>query len=237
MRPTNGRCVRCWHPCARAMPPRRGAFRKSSMTCVEDGDRALLRYARQFDSLEGAIEVSHGEMRDAATRVPRDVRAALRAAARNIGVVAKTPGPARLEDAGRPGCRGRTAGRSRSIASGCYVPAGRYPLPSSLLMTAIPASAAGVREIIVACPRPAPVIMAAALEAQGHADVSRRRGARNRGARLRDEDSSAGRQDRGSRQSIRRSRKSTRRRRLRHRFLRRPNRDRHRRLRAARLSG
>jgi len=45
------------------------------------------------------------------------------------------------------------------------VPGGRYPLPSSLLMTAIPAVAAGVGEIIVACPKPAPVVMAAALEA------------------------------------------------------------------------
>ena len=53
----------------------------------------------------------------------------------------------------------------RSIASGCYVPGGRYPLPSSLLMTAIPARVAGVREVIAVCPRPAPVVMAAALEA------------------------------------------------------------------------
>ena len=48
---------------------------------------------------------------------------------------------------------------------GCYVPAGRYPLPSSLLMTAIPAAAAGVEEVVAVCPRPAPVVMAAALEA------------------------------------------------------------------------
>ena len=48
---------------------------------------------------------------------------------------------------------------------GCYVPAGRYPLPSSLLMTAIPARAAGVPEVIVACPRPDAAVFAAALEA------------------------------------------------------------------------
>src|SRR5262249_59924405 len=48
---------------------------------------------------------------------------------------------------------------------GCYVPGGRFPLPSSLLMTAIPARVAGVREVIVACPNPAPAIMAAAIEA------------------------------------------------------------------------
>jgi histidinol dehydrogenase len=48
---------------------------------------------------------------------------------------------------------------------GCYVPGGRYPLPSSLLMTAIPAAAAGVADVIAVCPRPEPVVMAAALEA------------------------------------------------------------------------
>ena len=48
---------------------------------------------------------------------------------------------------------------------GCYVPAGRYPLPSSLLMTAIPAGTAGVREGVAVCLRPAQVVMAAALEA------------------------------------------------------------------------
>jgi histidinol dehydrogenase len=48
---------------------------------------------------------------------------------------------------------------------GCYVPGGRYPLPSSLLMTAVPASVAGVQEIIAVCPRVDRTVMAAALEA------------------------------------------------------------------------
>jgi histidinol dehydrogenase len=129
------------------------------------GDAALSRYARRFDSLEGPIEVPPDEMREAAAQVPRDVRAALRAAARNIAVVAKRQVP-----------RGWRTRVDRGVVVeqrvvpldrvGCYVPAGRYPLPSSLLMTAIPAACAGVAEIVVACPRPAPVIMAAALEAR-----------------------------------------------------------------------
>src|SRR5205823_12295340 len=49
---------------------------------------------------------------------------------------------------------------------GCYVPGRRFPLPSSLLMTAVPARVAGVRDIIAVCPRPEPVVMAAALEAR-----------------------------------------------------------------------
>jgi histidinol dehydrogenase len=48
---------------------------------------------------------------------------------------------------------------------GCYVPGGRHPLPSSLLMTAIPAATAGVPEVIVACPKPDDTVMFAALEA------------------------------------------------------------------------
>ena len=47
-------------------------------------------------------------------------------------------------------------------AVGCYVPSGRHPLPSTLLMTAIPAQVAGVKRIVVASPRPAPETLAAA---------------------------------------------------------------------------
>ena len=48
---------------------------------------------------------------------------------------------------------------------GCYVPGGRYPLPSSLLMTAIPARVAGVREVVAVCPRIDPAVCSAAREA------------------------------------------------------------------------
>jgi histidinol dehydrogenase len=129
-----------------------------------DGDRALLRFARQFDPMDGPIEVSAEEMREAAATVPRAVRAAVRAAARNIRIVARRQVPR--------GWRARVAAgvsvEQRIVPLdrvGCYVPGGRYPLPSSLLMTAIPAATAGVKEIVVVCPRPAPVVMAAALEA------------------------------------------------------------------------
>lgn len=129
------------------------------------GDMAVQRYARRFDNFEGALEISKEEMREAAAQVPRPVRAALRAAARNIRLVAAKQVPrgwrARVD-------RGVTV-EQRVVPLdrvGCYVPGGRYPLPSSLLMTAIPASAAGVAEIIAVCPRPAPVVLAAALEAR-----------------------------------------------------------------------
>lgn len=46
--------------------------------------------------------------------------------------------------------------------AGCYAPGGRHPLPSSVLMTALTARAAGVDEVWLASPRPAPVTLAAA---------------------------------------------------------------------------
>ena len=128
------------------------------------GDRALVRYARELDGLNGPIEVSRDEMRRAAREVPAPVRAALRTAASHIRAVAARQVPRGWRMRLAPGVtvEQRIVPLDRV---GCYVPAGRYPLPSSLLMTAIPADAAGVAEVVAVCPRPAPVVMAAALEA------------------------------------------------------------------------
>jgi histidinol dehydrogenase len=128
------------------------------------GDAALLRYARKFDNLDGPIEVTAADMRKAAASVPADVRAAIRAAARNIRSVARRQVPKGWRVRVAPG----VSVEQRIIPLdrvGCYVPGGRYPLPSSLLMTAIPALAAGVEDVIAVCPRPEPVVMAAAIEA------------------------------------------------------------------------
>ena len=45
---------------------------------------------------------------------------------------------------------------------GCYIPGGKYPLPSTLLMTAIPARVAGVPEVVAVCPRPDATVLYAA---------------------------------------------------------------------------
>ncbi len=129
-----------------------------------DGDQALRRYARELDGLSGPIEVPVDEMRRAAREVPPAVRAAIRTAARHIRTVAgkQVPRGWRVQVAPGVTVEQRVVPLDRV---GCYVPAGRYPLPSSLLMTAIPADAAGVAEVVAVCPRPAPVVMAAALEA------------------------------------------------------------------------
>ncbi len=128
------------------------------------GDAALRRYAKRFDDLEGPLEITAAEMRDGARRVPRDVQRALARAAANIRRVAEGQRPRSVRIAVAPGLTvtGRVVPLDRV---GCYVPAGRYPLPSSLLMTAIPARVAGVTDVIAACPRPDDLVMAAAREA------------------------------------------------------------------------
>lgn len=128
------------------------------------GDRALLAYAKKFDKLTDAIEVSRDEIEAGAKLVPASVRRAIRTAARNIRRVAKTQLPRGGRLTVSPGVI--VEQRVLPLSSvGCYVPGGRYPLPSSLLMTAIPARVAGVTDVIAVCPRPEPAVMAAALEA------------------------------------------------------------------------
>ena len=128
------------------------------------GDRELLAYARRLDRLSEPLEVSRREIEERAAEVSADVRRAIRVAARTIRTVARRQIPTRWSVSPVEGVS--IAQRVVPLDSvGCYVPGGRYPLPSSLLMTAIPARIAGVRNVVAVCPRPAPVVMAAALEA------------------------------------------------------------------------
>jgi histidinol dehydrogenase len=129
-----------------------------------NGEAALLRYAREFDRLDEPIEISRKEMQAAAKTVPARVRKAIGVAAKNIRAVAKRQVPR--------GWRVRV-GAGLTVEQrivpldrvGCYVPGGRYPLPSTVLMTAIPAAVAGVKEVVAVCPKADAVVMAAALEA------------------------------------------------------------------------
>ena len=128
------------------------------------GDKALARYAARFDNAAEPLEVTQAEMRDYASLVPTDVRRAIKSAARNIAKVAARQIPPHWDLSVVPGVS--IEQRVEPLARvGCYVPGGRFPLPSSLLMTAVPARVAGVREVVVMCPRPEAAVMAAALEA------------------------------------------------------------------------
>lgn len=128
------------------------------------GDAALLKYAKTLDGLEGALEVPRADITRLARTVAPDVRRAIALAARNIRAVARrqVPKPWRVTTSPGVTIEQRVTPLERV---GCYVPGGRYPLPSSLLMTAVPARIAGVGEVIAVCPRPDATVMLAALEA------------------------------------------------------------------------
>ena len=128
------------------------------------GDRALAQLAKKFDGVSGPLEVSCEEMRAEAAQVDRATRRALRQSARNITRVARRQIPKSWKFQVTPGVSVEQCVEPLARV-GCYVPGGRYPLASTLLMTAVPARVAGVREIIAVCPRPEPIVMAAALDA------------------------------------------------------------------------
>jgi histidinol dehydrogenase len=127
------------------------------------GDRALLRYAAQFDGLEGAADliVAQDEMAAAWQALDPAMQEALSTAAAQIRAFAVRQLPESWSDSPIDGLT--TGQLVRPLASvGCYVPSGRHPLPSTLLMTAIPAQVAGVGRIVVVSPKPAPETLAAA---------------------------------------------------------------------------
>ena len=127
------------------------------------GDRALLRYAVQFDGLqdETNLRVTQEEMLAAWEATTPALRQALTIAAEQIRAFAINQLPASWSEEPIPGLT--TGQLVRPLASvGCYVPSGRHPLPSTLLMTAIPAQVAGVARIVVVSPKPAPETLAAA---------------------------------------------------------------------------
>src|SRR2546428_9195314 len=128
------------------------------------GDRALVRYARKFDGADLRKEgftVRAGDVREAYRKVPQGFVAALRVAARNIRAVAARQLPRPWQAANGAGIKvGQLVRPLDRVA--CYIPGGRFPLPSTVLMSVIPAQVAGVREIVITSPRPAPAVLVAA---------------------------------------------------------------------------
>jgi histidinol dehydrogenase len=129
----------------------------------ERGDAAVRDYSARFDGLaeEQSLRVTREEMQAAWEATSEELRAAMRLAQANIRTFAERQLPRAWSF--RP-VEGMEVGQIvRPLSSvGCYVPGGRYPLPSTLLMTATPAQVAGVERIVVCSPKPARETMAAA---------------------------------------------------------------------------
>ncbi len=143
--------------------PLEASVRRIVTAVRRGGDRALRRYAEQWDGLgaDQAVRVTSDEMTSALRSIPAELRTALQRAASNIRRFCEWQKPRDFRREMQPGiCVGQVIRPLQSV--GCYVPGGRYPLPSSLLMTVIPAQVAGVGRITVVSPRPAPETLAAA---------------------------------------------------------------------------
>jgi histidinol dehydrogenase len=126
------------------------------------GDEALLEFARKFDKLEGSsFTIQPSEWHAAESRVTPEFYAAIDTAAKNIREYATLQLP---RDTWVEFPDGRSLGSVvRPLESmGAYIPAGRYPLPSTLLMTVIPAQVASVPTICITSPHPSAEILAAA---------------------------------------------------------------------------
>jgi histidinol dehydrogenase len=127
------------------------------------GDRALRRYAEKWDGLKPKqpLRVADAELEQAWNAVSEQFRQALKTAAANIRQYCEWQKPQPWCNAVAPGIQVGQVVRPLQSA-GCYVPGGRYPLPSTMLMTVIPAQVAGVPEVRVVSPRPARETMATA---------------------------------------------------------------------------
>ena len=128
------------------------------------GDKALLRYTKKFDHLDlrkAGFTVSPQEFRAASREVSKEFKAAVRVAAANIRKAARRQLPRPWSCYTQAGVKvGQLVRPLERVA--CYVPGGRFPLPSTVLMSVIPAQEAGVREVLLTSPRPGPAVLAAA---------------------------------------------------------------------------
>lgn len=127
------------------------------------GDAALRGYVERLDKIskQTQLQIAEEEMQQAWKDVSPAFKKAIEAAAKNIRRFAKKQLPQDWDFSPVDGLQ--VGQRIRPLASvGCYVPSGRYPLPSTLLMTAIPAQVAGVPRIVVVSPHPVKETLAAA---------------------------------------------------------------------------
>jgi histidinol dehydrogenase len=129
----------------------------------KNGDAAVLQYATKLDGLrkDSPLLVTNEEMKAAWDATSPHLQAAMMVARGNILAFAEAQLP--QEWMISPAAGVMTGQIIRPLGSvGCYVPGGRYPLPSTLLMTVTPAQVAGIKRIVVCSPNPAKETLAAA---------------------------------------------------------------------------
>jgi histidinol dehydrogenase len=142
------------------------------------GDAALHAWAKKLDGadLQGdGLWFSSQELRAASMQVTKEFRRAIQHAARNIRTVARKQLPRSWTLEVEPGVQVSQLVRPID-AVGCYIPGGRFALVSTLLMTVVPAKLAGVKRVVVVCPKPNAEVLYAA-HSLGVTEVARIGGA------------------------------------------------------------
>jgi histidinol dehydrogenase len=126
------------------------------------GDKALLEYARKFDSFDRkSPRVPEAELKAAEAQLSPAFRKAVQTASKNIRAFAKLQMPVTKSSIISPGLVVGQVVRPLDVVA-AYIPAGRYPLPSTVMMTVIPAQVAGVPTVCVTTPRAVPEILGTA---------------------------------------------------------------------------
>jgi len=127
-----------------------------------NGDVVLRKYAERWDGLrpQESLQVAEAEIRAAWKSADSTLKASLRTAAANIRRFCDWQKPREWLRTRKGITLGQIVRPLDSV--GCYVPGGRYPLVSTLLMTVIPAQVAGVETIRVVSPQPRKEVLAAA---------------------------------------------------------------------------
>ena len=138
------------------------AVRRIIADVRRNGDSAVHKHAQRWDGLEpeASLQVSTDEMQRAWKAASSVLKRSLRTAATNIRRFCEMQKPTQWTHSHKGISLGQLVRPLNSV--GCYVPGGRHPLFSTLLMTAIPAQAAGVEKIVVVSPKPHPDVLAAA---------------------------------------------------------------------------
>ena len=139
------------------------AVRRIVKRVRSEGERALRSYAVRWDGLgrNEPVRVPEADLQNAWEKTPAALREAIAQAAANIRRYCEWQKPQEWRRKIQPGVVvGQLVRPVESV--GCYIPGGRYPLPSTLLMTVIPAQVAGVPQIRVVSPCPALATLAAA---------------------------------------------------------------------------
>jgi histidinol dehydrogenase len=138
------------------------AVRRIIADVRKHGDRAVRNYGERWDGLskQEPLRVSEEEINAAWKSTSAELRNSLHVAAANIRRFCEWQKPAEWMRTRQGISLGQIVRPLDSV--GCYVPGGRYPLVSTLLMTVIPAQVAGVQNIRVVSPQPRTEVLAAA---------------------------------------------------------------------------